>query len=554
MQSDDNPLSATCECTDGFAGLLCDTSEACFDDAAGAPIDCQNGGLCVPDTQGTAFSCDCSGTGFELDSTSGLCTAPIVDGPCGTASCQNGGTCMTSSTDPRGYECACVAGFRGDDCETPDPCGLAPCENGGSCADSSVDSRGYECTCVDGFTGADCEVVDFCYDTGAMASVDCMNSGLCVNGASDFSCNCLATAFTADPITGLCTVPSTADCGAAMPPASNNITEVANTGGTTAGNTITYACVSPFQTNDSLAVSCNGGTGAWTAYPDCTCDSHIVTYDLRSNLHTAPPIIGAFSHPIGVAATADFGTQLRDGTLRMRLSDNGSQAPGDGPANIVELFLPQEFEQPVFDAGAIVTDVDIMAGSPANECPLNTGTVSGTALSWAACSTGSGVDNTINQCFGPDVPRVDYMATATTCPDPGTVTVGPAGGAKATNVPTFADGSGAGCLNVTSVGEVTCNLAEFFCGAGWLVIGSNNQAGSWAQTLTNGAFSGSDLKTAMFRIGDPSTLFPAAGEWVGNVTGNVVPNATPAITTRTWEATVSSVDTCAPAPAPGTCP
>ena len=55
-----------------------------------------------------------------------------------------------------GYECRCVAGFGGDDCETPvDECTSQPCENQGVCTDLV---NGYVCDCLDGFAGDNCEI------------------------------------------------------------------------------------------------------------------------------------------------------------------------------------------------------------------------------------------------------------------------------------------------------------------------------------------------------------------------------------------------------------
>ncbi len=76
-----------------------------------------------------------------------LCDAP---GPCTGINCGENGTCVEG-------DCECDPGYEGASCEVDiDECESSPCLNGGSCAQGVPGT--YECTCIDGFTGDDCEI------------------------------------------------------------------------------------------------------------------------------------------------------------------------------------------------------------------------------------------------------------------------------------------------------------------------------------------------------------------------------------------------------------
>jgi len=70
----------SCECPEENTGLLCDNnSDYC------SPNPCQHDGTCS--SEDDAFSCDCTGTGFEGTK----CQTNIND--CSPNPCQNNGTC-----------------------------------------------------------------------------------------------------------------------------------------------------------------------------------------------------------------------------------------------------------------------------------------------------------------------------------------------------------------------------------------------------------------------------------------------------------------------------
>lgn len=76
------------------------------------------------------------------------CTEDVDE--CGTtpSPCRNGGTCQNNEGS---YQCICVNGWTGKDCEINiDDCALKPCFNGGTCHDKP---GYYYCECPVGKKG-----------------------------------------------------------------------------------------------------------------------------------------------------------------------------------------------------------------------------------------------------------------------------------------------------------------------------------------------------------------------------------------------------------------
>ena len=68
--------------------------------------------------------------------------------------------------------------FLDDQCVSPE---LHRCENGGTCVPHQDD---YNCTCVPGYTGANCETeIDECWES------PCVH-GNCTDSVNDYTCSC----------------------------------------------------------------------------------------------------------------------------------------------------------------------------------------------------------------------------------------------------------------------------------------------------------------------------------------------------------------------------
>ncbi|CAF1055170.1 unnamed protein product, partial [Didymodactylos carnosus] len=203
---DYSSTSTKCSCLSGFSGPRCEWNSVCSSNT------CQNGGMC---RQIAPTMAEC------------LCSTGYTNNPCLTQAgyCQNGGTCVTSNTDPpvitclcrpgftaprcsplqldvcqsnpcqtRGYcapsasntsyKCVCSSLFAGDNCERNNPCVGSPCLNNAICQPSwNTSQTWFNCVCVGTYTGTRCET-SLLYPCGGL----CMNGSPCVNGV----CQCSA--------------------------------------------------------------------------------------------------------------------------------------------------------------------------------------------------------------------------------------------------------------------------------------------------------------------------------------------------------------------------
>ncbi|XP_023564463.1 protein delta homolog 1 isoform X2 [Octodon degus] len=160
---DDN----VCRCQPGWQGPQCDQCVT--------PPGCVNGHCEEP------WECICE-DGWEGK----LCDLDIR--ACTSTPCGNNGTCMDLGNGH--YECACVPGYSGKDCQKKDgPCVIngSPCQHGGTCVDDEGRASHASCLCPPGFSGNFCEIM-----ANSCTPNPCENDGVCTDIGGDFRCRCPA--------------------------------------------------------------------------------------------------------------------------------------------------------------------------------------------------------------------------------------------------------------------------------------------------------------------------------------------------------------------------
>ena len=175
---------ACCSCTCGsgaIAGLIALVTLLSGKDACSSNP-CLNVGTCtaINTVEADLYECACL-PGYQGDN----CEVNVDE--CQSSPCNNGATCMDGIAS---YTCTCTPGWVGDNCNFDvNECSSAPCQNGGACTDG-VDS--YQCTCPVGWIGPTCGVsIDEC------SSRPCQNGGVCVDAVNGYTCAC-APGWTAD--------------------------------------------------------------------------------------------------------------------------------------------------------------------------------------------------------------------------------------------------------------------------------------------------------------------------------------------------------------------
>ncbi|KAI4495639.1 hypothetical protein M0802_008474 [Mischocyttarus mexicanus] len=187
----DKVAAYTCNCALGFRGTNCEIN---IDDCE--PLPCFNYGRCMDGVND--YICDCTDTGFE----GSRCEINIDD--CVSAPCVNDAVCID---DIKNYKCQCYSGYTGKNCEIDiNECESAPCQFNGTCLERSnkelykseafnlpsiftqdfsyANASGYECLCVQGVIGKNCEVnINECESNPCLA-------GSCIDRIGGFTCEC----------------------------------------------------------------------------------------------------------------------------------------------------------------------------------------------------------------------------------------------------------------------------------------------------------------------------------------------------------------------------
>jgi len=422
---------------------------------------------------------------------------------------------------------------------TPDPCvhsmtGCMPADAGG----------GYTCgTCVAGWSGANCDVPVTC--TGATAPTNgTVSASSATNGNTvTYGCdsgymlmgNVTATCQASGTFTGPAPTCAPMDCGATPVVANAGAPTVSGGAGggnsTTFGATAAYACNTGY-TENGVNPTC-GANGTWGPAPTCTltkCGAYTdVVYHISGTFTISQAPIAAANgsesvgatHPntpafTGTGDTTPFTTgTFTQGEMRLRFTNDATGNPAAGTVYLVEQYFPIYFSQTISalgQTGHLVVGVDsslgMLAAGFANcgaggtactnvkptisrPCANNaSGTLSGTALTWAACT-----------------PAPNGMTSWSY-----------ANGRAAT---------GAGCATgFNQWGNIECTGSGIICGAVPAAeFGDAYQ--TWNQALGSATFSSTNYKTATLTA--PAIQIP-------NATGNT--ETTIAITASTVVATV----------------
>ncbi|XP_063984158.1 protein crumbs isoform X2 [Diachasmimorpha longicaudata] len=225
----DQIAAYSCICTPGFTGHNCETN---IDDCYSQP--CLNHGKCIDGINN--YTCDCMDTGFQGNH----CEINIDE--CLSNPCVNEGVCVD---DIKTYKCRCYPGYTGHNCEIDiNECESSPCQYNGTCLERSnkelyksnaktlpaiftqefsyANASGYECLCVQGLIGKNCEKnINECESNPCLAGTckdriggytcecdegfegdhcqhdidECMKyqpcvHGNCIDGRADYFCNC----------------------------------------------------------------------------------------------------------------------------------------------------------------------------------------------------------------------------------------------------------------------------------------------------------------------------------------------------------------------------
>jgi hypothetical protein len=206
---------------------------------------------------------------------------------------------------------------------------------------------------------------------------------------------------------------------------------------------------------DSPQEDCDTGGASETCNAQCDLQRYcILQFSMTGTYQLTGATLGNGNYP------------QTGGTIRLRVPDNGSGAPGPGPAGILYYRMPTNFTISSPGLITIMTSIVTTAGTTTNECPLSTGTLTGTTATWGACSYGA---NHCSNNWTPDSQQTD----------------------------------GPGCLPVHAVGNIMCSGG--FCGVAGLMSGNNPVDDQWFQPQNSGTFNATFTSSTMNGLGGPTS-------------------------------------------------
>ncbi|KAH0631568.1 hypothetical protein JD844_005962 [Phrynosoma platyrhinos] len=165
-----------CDCETNWGGLLCDKDL----NYCGSHYPCKNGGTCA-NKEPNEYECLCLEGFSGRNCENALLPLPAAELTCTAEFCANGGTCLQS---PSGSRCICLPGWSGESCQDEvTACLSQPCSHGGTCRDHP---DGFTCLCPPQWMGKTCQIGE------NKCQMRCHNGGTCQVKGGRPGCACRA--------------------------------------------------------------------------------------------------------------------------------------------------------------------------------------------------------------------------------------------------------------------------------------------------------------------------------------------------------------------------